>query len=170
MFTIAHKHRWLTALAAPIIGAVLLGAPKAEAPTAPEPHLVAAQHSPTGKIIDRLPGGAATTPPFAPQFVRSDWARAIPPAGAMLLASDTAMDVSALATAGVSKPTPATATASARPQKARMILATLPPKRPASLVLPQGAAEVAAAREKRPSVTSQMIALVGSLAARVNPL
>jgi hypothetical protein len=86
----------------------------------------------------------------------------------MLLASDTAMDVSALATAAVSKP--ATATASARPQKARMILATLPPKRPASLVLPQGAAEVAAAREKRPSVTSQMIALVGSLAARVNPL
>ena len=54
MFTIAHKHRWLTALAAPIIGAVLLGTPKAEAPTAPEPHLVAAQHSPTGKIIDRL--------------------------------------------------------------------------------------------------------------------
>ena len=51
-----------------------------------------------------------------------------------------------------------------------MILATLPPKRPASLVLPQDAAEVAAAREKRPSVTSQMIALVGSLAARVNPL
>lgn len=168
MFTIAHKHRWLTALAAPIIGAVLLGTPKAEAPTAPEPHLVAAQHSPTGKIIDRLPGGAATTPPFAPQFVRSDWARAISPAGAMLLASDTAMDVSALATAAVSKP--ATATASARPQKARMILATLPPKRPASLVLPQDAAEVAAAREKRPSVTSQMIALVGSLAARVNPL
>lgn len=170
MFTIAHKHRWLTALAAPIIGAVLLGTPKAEAPTAPEPHLVAAQHSPTGKIIDRLPGGAATTPPFAPQFVRSDWARAISPAGAMLPASGTAMDVSALATAAVSKPTPATATASARPQKTRMILATLPPKRPASLVLPQGAAEVAAAREKRPSVTSQMIALVGSLAARVNPL
>jgi hypothetical protein len=51
-----------------------------------------------------------------------------------------------------------------------MILATLPPKRPASLVLPQGAAEVATARDKRPSVTSQMIALVGSLAARVNPL
>ncbi|MBN9437764.1 hypothetical protein [Bosea sp. (in: a-proteobacteria)] len=170
MFTIAHKHRWLTALAAPIIGAVLLGTPKAEAPTAPEPHLVAAQHSPTGKIIDRLPGGAPTTPPFAPQFVRSDWARAISPAGAMLLVSDTATDVSALATAAVSKPAPATATASARPQQARMILATLPPKRPASLVLPQGAAEVATAREKRPSVTSQMIALVGSLAARVNPL
>lgn len=170
MFTIAHRHRLLTTLAAPIIGAVLLGTPKAEAPTAPEPHPVAAQHSPTGKIIDRLPDGAPATPRFTPQFVRSDWAQAISPAGAMLLASDTAMDVSTLATATVSKPAPAVATASARPQKARMVVATLPPRRPSALVVPQGAGEVATAREKRPSVTSQMIALVGSLAARVNPL
>lgn len=170
MFTTAHKHRWLPALASPFVAAALLGTPNAEAPTVPEPHAIAAQRSQTGKIIDRLPGSSSTTPHFETTTARSDWALAAVPSGIVAFASETEKDTSATAAVTVDKPVLVAAVASTRPHRARIAVATLPPRRPAALAAPQSTIQIASVQQKRPSVTSRMIAFVGSLAGLANLL
>lgn len=170
MFAIAQNHRWLTTLASPLIGAMLLGAPKAEAPTATEPHPVAAQRSATGKIVDRLPGNASAPPKFEAVIARPDREAATFPGGAMAFAPAAAKVTAIAAAAPVSTPIAIASVTPVRPHKASPVVATLPPRRPISLGTPQAVAQVAAAQQKRPSVTSRMFAFVGSLAGLANPL
>ncbi|MDU0340182.1 hypothetical protein [Bosea rubneri] len=169
MFAIAQNRRRLTALAAPFIAAALLGAPNVQAPTAPNPHPIAAQHSATGKIIDRLPGNASAPPKFETHLARAEWALAAMPHTNIAFAAEPMRSTSAAA-ATVSKPVAIMAASPARPHKASPVIATLPPRRPVSFNAPQGPVQIAAPQQKRPSVTSRMFAFVGSLAGLANLL
>ena len=170
MFAIAQNRRRLTALASPFIAAALLGAPNVQAPTAPDPHPIAAQHSATGKIIDRLPGNASAPPKFETHLARAEWALAAMPLTNIAFAVEPMRGTSVAAATTVSKPVAIMTASPARPHKASPVVATLPPRRPVSFNAPQGPVQIAAPQQKRPSVTSRMFAFVGSLAGLANLL
>lgn len=184
MLSFILHHRRTAAWASAAAGLALLGsalAPITEAPATSQPRLVALQHSPSGKIVDRLPGTAPAASRLAVSFVQSDWAMsaAFEPGFAVASAAtgnpDARDDVVAdkpVRVAAAKAPAPASKPArqSARLHMIPPAIAALPPSRPVSLRAPQSPIEIAAPKEGRRSYASRMIAFVGSLAAMASPL
>jgi hypothetical protein len=170
----------LTVLASALAGAALLGAFGAagsDAPIALQPEPAAIQLSVSGKVVDRLPGSAPVAIRFAEAPAFSDWPMAAAPDDTIVLASASGSDIGGT---GQAVPLPVR-TASAEPASSRLVrsgaqrktalvVAALPPRRPAALDLAQPPAAVAGRPEKRLSVTARMIAFVGSLASLARPL
>jgi len=180
MFAIACNHRSST-LSASVLARVALslalGRLGTDAPATPQPvpAPVAAERSVSGKIVDRLPGSAPTTPRFAEALAQAQWSKATGADHDMALASVSWSDgagtgqvgykpmLTAAARSGKQAPKPIHA-AAARPRREPFVVAISPPSRPAALRTPQPAVQVAAVPDKRPSVAARMIAFVGSLA------
>lgn len=181
-FILHHRRTLIWASAAS--GLALLGfavAPIAEAPASSQPRLVALQRSPSGKIVDRLPGTAPAASRLTVSFLQSDWAMSTALEPGFAVASAAAGDPETRGDAVADKPirvaaakAPAPASKPARqPAKLHTIpqaIAALPPSRPISLRAPQPPIEIAAPNERRRSYASRMIAFVGSLAAMASPL
>jgi hypothetical protein len=184
MLSVIHHRRRAAAWASAAAGLVLIGlaaAPVAEAPATPQPRLIAPQRSPSGKVLDRLPGAAPTASRLAVGAVHSDWAMALTPEPSFTAVSAAANDLDIVdkiivdkpvrvAVAKAASPAPKPPRPLARPQATAPAIAALPPARPASLHLPRATIEITAPQERRPSVASRMIAFVGSLALLARPL
>jgi len=184
MFSIARHRRRSSTLISSATGIglfILLGVPAVEAPTVPRPSAPAAQHGPSGKIVDRLPGNAPTAAHFTERLASASWTQTTAFGADIALASASWSDEGAagasaepvLVRVAVSKPaTPPSkpARGSSRPHGAAPVVAALPPSRPASLHLSPAVTAIAAATPERPSVTARMIAFVGSLASLARPL
>ena len=184
MFSAIHHRHRAVAWASAAAGLVLVGvaaAPVAEAPATAQPRAAILQHSPSGKVLDRLPGSAPTASRLAIDAVHSDWAMAPTFEPSFTTVSVAANSLDAIdkvvvdkpvrvAAAKAAPPTPKPTRALAKQHAAAPALAALPPARPASLHVPQATVEIAASQERRPSVASRMIAFVGSLAQLARPL
>jgi len=184
MLSVILHHRRAATWASAAAGLALLGVAAASiagAPATPEPSLVALQRSPSGKIIDRMPGPTPAGPRLAVSFLHSDWAMsaALEPGFAVASAatgdlddrSDAAVETP-IRVAAAKAPVPPSKPARqpAKPHTTPATVAALPPPRPISLRTPQPAIEIAASKERRRSYASRMIAFVGSLAALASPL
>lgn len=176
MFALArHHHRLIVLSSSAVAGIAFLGfvaASDGNAPAAPQPLPVAAQLSPSGKIVDRLPGGAPPAPNLAERLAWADWTGAAMPDLPAVIASTNAAEV-VMAAATDAPPAaplvhrPARATARSHKASAAVtpaVVAALPPPRPTSLRLVPDVVEVASAEERRVSIAGRMVAFVGSLA------
>ena len=179
-----HHHRLIVLTSSAVAGIAFLGfvgASDGNAPAAPQPLPVAALLSPSGKIIDRLPGGAPPPPNLAERFARADWTGAGTPdlpavlvsaSAAEVVVAEVAVDGAVAAATDAPTPVPLvrrSARAAVRPHKAPAaivpaVVAALPPPRPTSLRVVPDVVEVASTGEKRVSIAGRMVAFVGSLA------
>ncbi len=185
MFALVRHHRRLTVLTlSALAGTALLGlvaASDGNRPALPEPLPLAAQLSPSGKIVDRLPGSVTPAPHLAERLASTGWSDTARPATPAVLASaavgevvvaEAAVDTAMAATTDAPMALPVQrkpARATIRPYKAPAavmpaVVAALPPPRPASLRGVPDVVEVASVKERRVSIAGRMVAFVGSLA------
>lgn len=175
---ITRNHRSSTLSASILAGVALscaLGRLGADVPATPQPAPIPVERGASGKIVDRMPGGA---PPAAPRFAevpaQAQWSMTAGAGHDTALASASWSDgaggwqaggkTAPVAAAGPGTSEPRPVHVAARPRRDRSVVAVLPPPRPATRPAPHPAAVVAAAPEKRPTVAARMIAFVGSLA------
>lgn len=183
MLSVIHHHRRAAIWVSAASGVVLLGivaTPVAEAPAMPQPGIISVERSPSGKVIDRLPGAPLAAPRFAPSVARSVWPMAAMAASGIPLAFVTKRDLGGIDDTLADKPVRVAAAKGAAPTlkparstaspKVPVAIAAAPPSRPAALSPPRDIPQVAVSPERHPSVSSRMVAFVGSLAQLVHPL